>query len=406
MFEDRSVDGYDTPPPAVGELLDLMGNYLHLDDSGHVWFALAAAVSNRFDGDPLWGMLIGASSGGKTEAIRALDGVAVHVDELTGPALLSWLKVKKPKDQGEQWVPTGILVRMGTRGLITVGDFSTVLAMSDRGGRDKLFALLRRAYDGHVTRDMGNAPDALVWQGRVTMLAGCTTAIDRYTAHEDALGPRWLYYRLRGKPTTIKRDTSRKARTSGPKVEEYREQAAKLAAAIVADAGQLARTVTLSDDFGERIDDAAIVCCYGRAAVPRNGYGRREIEGIPEVEEPPRLTNQLMTLARGLRALGLDEPSTLALCRRTAVDSMPAARRRVLDELAQGDRLAVTEVARRTGLHRHVARYTLEDLAAIGLTDSDDLDDTSDSAALAHYWWLAGDDAALIRQVMTAKRWG
>src|SRR5215208_1345396 len=69
-------------PGRVGELLELLGGYVHLEDPGHVWFALAVAVSAALDGDPLWGMLIGPSSSGKTEAIRALDGLAEPVDEL------------------------------------------------------------------------------------------------------------------------------------------------------------------------------------------------------------------------------------------------------------------------------------------------------------------------------------
>ena len=167
----------------VGELLELLAGYVHLDDPGHVWFALAVAASAALDGDPLWGMLIGPSSSGKTEAIRALDRLAEPVDELTAPALLSWTHGKQPH-------PTGVLTRIGSRGLVTVGDFSTVLATSDRGGRDQLFALLRRVYDGQVIRDLGNAPVPLRWSGRVTLLAACTPAIDNYASHADQLGPR------------------------------------------------------------------------------------------------------------------------------------------------------------------------------------------------------------------------
>jgi hypothetical protein len=34
-------------------LLDALGGYLHLDDDGHVRFALAVAVSAKLDSDPL-----------------------------------------------------------------------------------------------------------------------------------------------------------------------------------------------------------------------------------------------------------------------------------------------------------------------------------------------------------------
>jgi hypothetical protein len=397
---DPSVAGRAGP---VGELLELLGRYVHLGDPGHVWFALAVAVSAALDGDPLWGMLIGPSSSGKTEAIRALDGLAEPVDELTAPALLSWTHGRQPR-------PTGVLTRIGERGLVTVGDFSTVLATSDRGGRDQLFALLRRAYDGQVTRDLGNAPTPLRWAGRLTVLAACTPAIDNYSSHADQLGPRWLYYRLAAGSSAAKRATSRKARLRAGQLATYRRQAAALAGRIVPAAHQRAATVALSDAAAERLDDLAIVCCFGRAVVPRNAYGRREIEGLAIVEEPPRLVAQLLLLARGLLALGLPEPAAVGLCRRAALDSMPAVRRGLLAALATQEAVTVSEAARRVGCHRHVARMALEELGAIGLAACPDLDDDPDDeesagAWTAHPWRLAGPDQPLVRAVLAGPTW-
>jgi hypothetical protein len=164
----------------------------------------------------------------------------------------------------------------------------------------------------------------------------------------------------------------------------------------------------LPESLAEALDDVAIVTCYGRGAVPRNGYGRREIEGMAVVEEPPRLTGQLVQLAHGLLALGLDDAATLNLCRRAALDSMPEVRRATLDALARAERLTVSEVARFAKCDRKVARFALEDLAAIGLTDSPSLDDEDEDPRawrLPHPWWLAGEDAQLVRDVMTASRW-
>jgi hypothetical protein len=388
----------------VGELLELLGGYVHLDDPGHVWFALAVAVSAALDGDPLWGMLIGPSSSGKTEAIRALDGLAEPVDELTAPALLSWTHGKQPH-------PTGVLTRIGSRGLVTVGDFSTVLATSDRGGRDQLFALLRRVYDGQVTRDLGNAPVPLRWSGRLTLLAACTPAIDTYASHADQLGPRWLYYRLAAATSQAKRATSRKARLRGGQLATCRRQGAELAGRLVAAAHHKVAALQLSPAAAEHLDDLAIVCCYGRAVVPRNAYGRREIEGLAIVEEPPRLVAQLVLLARGLLALGLEEPAAVALCRRAALDSMPAVRRGLLAVLADAEEVTVSEAARRVGCHRHVARMALEELSAIGLAACPGLDENLDDDPelpgrwAAHPWRLAGPDQRLVRQVLAAPPW-
>jgi hypothetical protein len=392
-------------PGPVGELLGLLAQYVQLDDPGHVWFVLAVAVSAAMDGDPLWGMLIGPSSSGKTEAVRALDGLAEPVDELTAPALLSWTQGKAPR-------PTGVLTRIGERGLVTVGDFSTVLATSDRGGRDQLFALLRRAYDGAVTRDLGNAPVPLRWRGRLTLLAACTPAIDNYTSHSDQLGPRWLYYRLAAGSSTAKRAASRKARLRPGDLGRLRGQAAQLAGQLVTAAQPQAATLRLSEAAAERLDDLAIVCCFGRASVPRNAYGRREIEGLAVIEEPPRLVGQLLLLARGLLALGLGEAAAVGLCRRAALDSIPQVRRRLLHALATTDEVTVSEAARRVGCDRRVARMGLEELAAIGLAACPALEDDEDQELeelggrwSAHPWRLAGPDQRLVRAIFQGRPW-
>jgi len=390
---------------SVNELLELLSGYVQLDDPGHIWFTLAVAVSAALDGDPLWGMLIGPSSSGKTEAVRALDRLAEPIDELTAPALLSWTQGKAPR-------PTGVLTRIAQRGLVTVGDFSTVLATSDRGGRDQLFALLRRVYDGQVTRDLGNAPVPLRWRGRLTLLAACTPAIDNYASHNDQLGPRWLYYRLTAGSSQAKRAASRKARLRPGDLGRLRSQAAQLAAQLVTAAQPQAATFMVSEMAAERLDDLAVVCCFGRASVPRNAYGRREIEGLAIIEEPPRLVGQLLLLAKGLLALGLPEPATMGLCRRAALDSIPQVRRRLLQALATVDEVTVSEAARRVGCDRRVARMGLEELAAIGLAACPALDD-QDQEELeeahgrwsAHPWRLAGPDAALVRAVVAASAW-
>jgi hypothetical protein len=318
----------DDKPNSVGELLELMGEYLHLDDTEHVLFALAVATSATYDGDPLWGMLIGPPSSGKTETIRGLDDLAHHVDDLTAAGLLTW----QPGRKGKEGRQSGILARVGETAFVTVGDFSTILATSDRGGRDQLFSLLRRAYDGSVVRDLASAPAPLTWGGRLTLLAGCSPAIDSYASHEAALGPRWVYYWLRGRDTETKRATSRKARLKAAELDRYRSEVRELAAQVVMAAR--GREVKVPGHFGRRLDDLAIVACYGRAAVPRNPYGRREIEGMAVIEEPPRLTGQLATLARALLALEVDQGDVLNLCRRVALDSVPEPRRLLLEALA------------------------------------------------------------------------
>jgi hypothetical protein len=388
----------------VAALQAHLGTYLDDDDLDPTLFALAvAAVAEDPGPEPLWGMLVGPPSGGKTERVRMLgDAADEAVDELTHAGLLSWTKQKDPK-------PCGILARLpeGGSAFLTIGDFSTVLATSDRGGRDQLFADLRRVYDGSLRRDVGNAPRPLTWSGRLGVLSAVTPTIDDYSAHSDALGPRWLYCRLRERPST---DRLRLARARRRDLTEARAESARLARVAVLAARRALPEVVLSDALLDRLGDAATVAAYARGSVPRDGYGRREIIGVPVVEEPHRLAAQIQALTRGLLALGIAEHRAGDLAVRCALDTVPQARRNALAALAEVAPATIAVVADRAHLDRKVTRRALDDLRALRLAacpieDASDLDDPERDLTrnTPRPWHLGGDlPAATIAAVFAA----
>jgi hypothetical protein len=194
---------------------------------------------------------------------------------------------------------------------------------------------------------------------------------------------------------TSRRNAARAARRAG--VREARAQAIELATSIITEARRVVRTTTVPSAVADAIEDAVLVTCWGRAAVPRSGYGRREIEDVPTVEEPPRLIRQAHVLARGLYALGLDYDAVDKMMRRIALDSMPAARLAVLRALAVAEGQTTTTVARAARLHRYVAGRHLEDMATVGVVD--DLTEHDDKD---HSWLLVGEEGDLIRKVVGA----
>lgn len=393
----------DTPPADLLDgLLEQLRTWQDLPDTSHIYAALAVAATAEAAGEPAWLLLVAAPSSGKTETVRILDGsAAAHLDEVTVAGLLSWTKRGKiPK-------PTGVLTRV-TRGLITFGDLSTLLATSDKGGRDQVFAILRRVYDGELVRDVGAPSGAgtdgpLSWTGRLTVVGAVTGAIDHYSAHADALGARWLYCRLVDRDTAAKRRAAGLARHGG--LAEHRQAARDLAGQIIVTAAaKLPEKVP--DAILDAIEDAALVCCWGRASVPRHGYGAREIDGPVTIEEPMRVVHQLGTVARGLLALGCTERHTSQLCRRLALDSMPASRRAVLAALTRtGDSAAPTtsQVATAGGLDRKVTHRVLEDLEAIGVVTSyrEGVEPAPNEPDKRYcFWQFAGQDGQLIGQVI------
>jgi hypothetical protein len=393
------------PPPAdgsrliqVAELLNQLRTWQHLPDPAHVIAALATAATRNIEGEPCWLLMVAPPSSGKTETARLLDDIAdARLNEVTAAGLLGWSRGKIVK-------PSGILTRIGEQALVTFGDLSSLLANSDRGGRDQVFGLLRRAYDGHVTRDIAppgktDSDERLSWSGRLTVVACVTGAIDRYAAHADQLGPRWMQVRIAERATHEKRRAAKLARCGD--LAAHRKSAREAVAELLA---QLPENLPkLPDDIADEIEDAALVTAWGRGAVPRNGYGRREIEGMPIVEEPMRLVQQLDALARGVLALGLPGEAVSAITRRVALDSMPEARRAVLQVLSTGEVLNTSACARQANLHRHVARMALEDLAAIGVVANDRRDEDDDHEGTVN-WSLVGEDGDIITGVFEAFR--
>jgi hypothetical protein len=382
--------------PTLPALLEQLRTWQDLPDPVYVVAALAVAVvAAETDGEPAWLLIVAPPSSGKTEAVNLLRGItAGHLDDVSIGGLLTWSKGKAPK-------PTGLLSRV-TNGLVTFGDLSALLSNSDRGSRDAVFALLRRVYDGNVDRTIASPTGAqLTWSGRITAVGAVTAAIDDYSTHNSMLGDRWIYVRPPARTTTAARRAAKMARHGG--LTAARTAGARHAHAVVQAARGRLGGVEVSETLADAIEDAAMVLRWGRAAVKRHGYGAREIDGLPQIEEPPRIIRQLTAVAHGLLALGLDDVQTADVCRRLALDSMPAARAAVLDVLAEAaDELSTSEVARRAGVDRSVARRNLEELDAIGVVrvhrvGAEPEEEGPDKRPAG--WRLADEDGDLIRDV-------
>ena len=382
-------------------LMQSLSSYHYLDEVGSVCFALAVAASNHADGQPLWGMLVGAPSGGKTTAIDLVSYAAsANLDSVTAPGLLSWHKA----NQHVAPTPTGALVRLGERGLILIADFSTVLSGS-RDRRDDLFAMMRRVFDGKIQRDLGNEDKALTWEGRVTFLAACTSQIDNFSAHTDALGPRWVNYRLPPRVGAPRKAVTRRAVKRSEDQNRTADEVTAMegAAVVVGLAGFRARQEHLNDEhIISAVEDAAQVTCWGRASVPRDSGGRREICGIPEVEETPRVAQQLHMLVTHLIHIGLSDEEAINLMSKVAVDSMPAIRAKVLGALsATTGQFTSASIAKSLRTDWKVVNRAVEDLEALGLVTRAErlVSFGSTGAAEEKPWVFDHEDADVIREV-------
>ena len=396
----RAVPTGDLTLPVI----DAICAYQALADKDPIRATLAVAVTSVLDGEPQWLQLVGSPSSGKSEAISMLrDVVDGRIGEITVAGLLGWSGGAKGK-------PTGLLSRIGDgHRLITISDFSTVLADSDRGRRAQLFSFLRTLYDGHAYRENNSAPKPLEWNGRLTVVSAVTPQIDAFSAHADALGPRWLYVRVPELGAAQRKSAARLAREHAARKEQLREHARSAAHDTVEQARERIGDVEINDVDGGWIEDAAIVATLVRSDVPRDGYGAREISGEVTREEPPRMTIMLAILMRGLLALGLPNRTARRIVLRCALDSTPLTRRHALTVLSTGETLNTTEVAHALGTDRKVARFALEELERLGLVKGvrrakfldEQLDDEDPKAKRqTRDWTLCGDEGELAARLV------
>ncbi len=148
-FDDQPEYGRDEFLEVLWDRFPLAGvvhafrRWLHLPDIQPLLAVLAAYVANRLPGDPVWLMLVGQSSGGKSEALNALLGQAdVHpAATITESALLSGsTKASRGKKS-----TGGLLRRIGDFGVLLCKDFTSILSMN-RDRRTELLAALRRDF--------------------------------------------------------------------------------------------------------------------------------------------------------------------------------------------------------------------------------------------------------------------
>jgi hypothetical protein len=255
---------------ATQEVIAAIRAYQSMTDATPLRVTLAVAATSVLDDEPLWLQLVGAPPSGKSEAISMLAStVDGNIGDVSLPGLLGW-----SGGSGKHGRPTGLLARIGDGSrLVTITDFSTVVADSDHGRRAALFSLLRVLYDGYVIREIGSAPRPLEWRGRVTIVSGVTPQIDAFSAHADALGPRWLYCRVPDLDRGQRRDAGGHSREHAARKRLLREQAQQAALRAVQYARERLASVEIYDVDGEWIVIAADVATRARSDVPRDGYG-------------------------------------------------------------------------------------------------------------------------------------
>ncbi len=146
-------------------------------------------VSLPWRNDLTWYRIIGPSGAGKTKHLLLLEDFeyTYMVDDFTTKSFVSGFRGPDGKD------PSKLAAMDGK--VVIICDESTLMEQRQED-RNQIQSILRRIYDGTYTKSFGNLPDSQKYESRFNMLIASTPTIDRYFLYNQALGERFLNFRL------------------------------------------------------------------------------------------------------------------------------------------------------------------------------------------------------------------
>ena len=307
-----------------------LNKWLHLEDKEVLDVILAAVISEKVGGDPLWIFFIAPPGGSKTEILRSFSGeYAYHLSDMTSKTLVSGLMI----GTGDKRRKIHDLLPQLDGKVLIFKDFTTILEKS-RDERREIISQFREAYDGSFSKKVGTVDEKISYDSRFGLIAGVTPVIDKHWKLMQQLGERFLKIRLNENADAV----TQKAEENEGKEKLMREE-------LLENADKFISTMSYDEipgfdkKFAKTIHKIAKFVAIARTPLSIQGSNSEfYFEQIPTPEMPTRLVKQLKKLAkclamiRGKSEVDEEELTTLV---RVAEDTLPP------------DRMAILRVIRR-----------------------------------------------------------
>jgi hypothetical protein len=324
----------------------------------------------------VWLVLIGASSGGKSQILRPLsltDSKFIHrVDDVTENTFLSGMQSKGDNNS--------LLLRIGKRGVIVVSDL-TVLFSKSSESRATILSQFRMIYDGEMTKFSGNSSKPIRWpeegKGHIGVIAGSTPSL--YAMFEEVadMGERFIYYRMKEIDPRVATKLALNRTIFGQELDEtlsslYGEYIQQ----IVHYATEKQLVPEITETVQQRIIDISVFAEKARTPVHMDFKGER-IMKIPTSAMPMRVALQLTVIAKALAIvshfetgsfeLSEEQLSVLDWCGYSLANEEKRACMRILASVDYGTSLFTSVIADQVGLSTSVVGMYLQNLSAVGM---------------------------------------
>lgn len=351
-------------------LCDFLNKWFYKPDLQALAITLATcAAQYELAADPVWLFIIGPAGSGKTAicigCASALSSTQIMGD-ITPRTFLSGYTGKKHPS---------LLIQLGN-GILLFKDFTTFLAKR-QDDRSQIASQLREIYDGSFVKHTGMT-DPIAWQGKMTVIAAATHALEKYWALQREFGERFVSVRW--------------DRKSGEDALTLSEYAAK----------QLGYEKQIQKGMKERCSNffmgknippihypppnltpvqtdmvAAMseFVCLGRTQVSRDMTNNNRITDIPHPEESSRISKALSSIIRYHAAMFRRSTVTnvdMVAGARVALDSIPLVKCRLILAMPKdGGVLAPDTLQQHCGVNRHTLEWHMEELEALNVVSID-----------------------------------
>lgn len=350
------------------DLKEEISKYQYFEDTDIIEISLASIIATRLSlGDPIWLVIIGPSSGGKSQILRPLaltDPKFLHrVDDLTENTFLSGAAGNKD---------FSLLNKIGAKGMIVMSDL-TVLFSKQKETRATILSQFRMIYDGEMIKHVGNKDKSIVWKGYLGIIAGSTPSIYSHFEEVSDMGERFIYYRMKDYNAEKATRLSMQRKMYGKDLDDKLSNLyAEYLKEVVTSHND--EPIALSEVAQERILSIAMFAENIRTPI-HTDFKERIIDKIPVPAMPMRVALQLTAIAKGLAVLRKYETGYAILtdedyamidwCGYSLANEEKRACLKVLATLPLSGWMTTQNVADDIGLSTGITKLILQNLASV-----------------------------------------
>ena len=331
--------------------------WIILPDEGIIKFLVAFMFANKLEAKALWAIIIGPSGGGKTQlldAFRILTDI-VEISTLTPNTFLSGMP--GPND-------ASLLPKLSGK-VAMFKDWTSIMSIQ-KDAQGEIMGQFREIWDGRMTKNFGNGKNRS-WEGKVSILAASTQAVDLNQQQFTHLGERFVNYRILMPDRKIVAHRSLKNSHQQEQMLNEMQNAVYSFFKDIDYVQELNDLPELEDKLKNELVNLANFSTMARSGVIREFGMKKEVIFVPASEMPTRFTQQLACLALGCMMInkGPLNAIDMKMLYKVALDSIPQTNKMVINELARGDGQTTSEIANALGYPTEPIKIYLQNLALL-----------------------------------------